>query len=68
MCGDGGCTDFPGHTLDVAIEHMAKVNNIPRPAGYTLLHDNVTMFATRVDTEFGDVPRRTSAGGGSLTM
>ncbi|KAI8677833.1 hypothetical protein NCS55_00501400 [Fusarium keratoplasticum] len=41
--------------LDVAIEHMAKVNNIPRPAGYTLLHDNVAMFATRVDTEFGDV-------------
>ncbi|KAM6536362.1 hypothetical protein FALCPG4_002370 [Fusarium falciforme] len=40
---------------DAAIEHMAKVNNIPRPAGYTLLHDNVTMFATRVDTEFIDV-------------
>ncbi|RMJ04947.1 hypothetical protein CDV36_014385 [Fusarium kuroshium] len=40
---------------DAAIERMAKVNNIPRPTIYTILHDNVTILATRVDTEFSDV-------------
>ncbi|RSL69907.1 hypothetical protein CEP53_002028 [Fusarium sp. AF-6] len=40
---------------DAAIERIAKVNNIPRPALYTILHDKVTILATRVDTEFSDV-------------
>ncbi|RSL88883.1 hypothetical protein CDV31_015978 [Fusarium ambrosium] len=40
---------------DAAIERTAKVNNIPRPALYTILHDKVTILATRVDTEFSDV-------------
>ncbi|KAI8676270.1 hypothetical protein NCS56_00514400 [Fusarium sp. Ph1] len=33
----------------------AGARSIQRPAGHTLLHDNVTIEATRVDTEFSDV-------------
>ncbi|KAI8720135.1 hypothetical protein NCS52_00458200 [Fusarium sp. LHS14.1] len=40
---------------DSATEHKTKVDNISIPAGHTILFDNVTMLATRVENEFSDV-------------
>ncbi|EEU37762.1 uncharacterized protein NECHADRAFT_88157 [Fusarium vanettenii 77-13-4] len=36
-------------------EGTKLLGNGTRPVGYTLLHDNVTLEATRVDTEYSDV-------------
>ncbi|KAJ3468199.1 hypothetical protein MRS44_002264 [Fusarium solani] len=41
--------------IGALIEYQEKVGNNLRSAGYTLLHDNVTLEATRVDTEYSDV-------------
>ncbi|KAM0427871.1 hypothetical protein ACHAPT_007330 [Fusarium lateritium] len=40
---------------DTELKYAAKVGNVPRPAGRTILHDNVAMEAIRVNTEFSDV-------------
>lgn len=41
--------------IGALIEYQEKAGNNLRPTGHTLLHDNVTLEATRVDTEYSDV-------------
>ncbi|KAL2694787.1 hypothetical protein Neosp_001374 [[Neocosmospora] mangrovei] len=43
------------HSVFGLPEDIKLLGNGTRPAGYTLLHDNVTLKATRVDMEYSDV-------------